>query len=116
MTKEGQHQICRGGWPFQHKRLLACFFHRIVHFSTCQRNESVNCSLFCVSGTRGDYFGMIGREYFARQAETLLRMAKTVKDPALSAELLSKAADLEERAAKDDQNPFVPALRDLPEQ
>jgi hypothetical protein len=41
---------------------------------------------------------MIGREYFVRQAATLLRMARTVKDPALSAKLLSKAATYEEKA------------------
>ena len=41
---------------------------------------------------------MIGQEYFARQAMTLLRLARATKDPAVSAELLSKAADLEEKA------------------
>ena len=41
---------------------------------------------------------MIGKEYFARQAMTLLRLAKATKDPAVSAELLSKAADLEQKA------------------
>jgi hypothetical protein len=41
---------------------------------------------------------MIGREYFVRQALTLLRMAKTVRDPAVSAELLSKAATFDEKA------------------
>ena len=55
---------------------------------------------------------MIGKDYFLRQAATLLRMAKTTKDPIVSVELLSKAADLEERATKDNQAPFVPALRD----
>jgi hypothetical protein len=41
---------------------------------------------------------MIGRDYFVRQAMTLLRMARTVKDPAVSAELLSKAAAFDEKA------------------
>ena len=41
---------------------------------------------------------MIGQEYFARQAMTLLRLARATKDPAVSAELLSKAADLEQKA------------------
>jgi hypothetical protein len=41
---------------------------------------------------------MIGREYFTRQAMTLLRLARATRDPAISAELLSKAADLDEKA------------------
>jgi hypothetical protein len=41
---------------------------------------------------------MIDRDYFVRQATTLLRMARVVRDPAISAELLSKAADLDARA------------------
>jgi len=41
---------------------------------------------------------MIGRSYFARQAQTLLKLARSVKNPDLSAELIVKAADLEEKA------------------
>jgi hypothetical protein len=40
---------------------------------------------------------MIGKEYFVRQATTLLRMAKVVKDPAVSAKIASKAAELESK-------------------
>jgi hypothetical protein len=40
---------------------------------------------------------MIGKDYFARQATTLLRMAKTVKDPQIEAGLAAKAADLQDR-------------------
>ena len=40
---------------------------------------------------------MIGRDYFARQAITLLRMAKVVKDPQVSANLADKAAKLKAR-------------------
>ena len=40
---------------------------------------------------------MIGKDYFARQATTLLRMAKTVKDPQIQAGLAAKAADLKDR-------------------
>lgn len=49
-----------------------------------------------------------------RQAHTLLRLAKAVRDPAVSAELLSKAADLEERAkGVIDVQPLVtPAIQD----
>jgi hypothetical protein len=57
---------------------------------------------------------MIGREYFARQAETLLRFAKSVKDPALSAELVSKAAVFEEKAEEvlGEQPLITPAIRE----
>jgi hypothetical protein len=34
---------------------------------------------------------MIGKEYFVRQATTLLKFAKTTKDPNVSAGLLQKA-------------------------
>jgi hypothetical protein len=37
---------------------------------------------------------MIGKEYFVRQATTLLKFAKTTKDPNVSAGLLQKATDL----------------------
>lgn len=59
---------------------------------------------------------MIEKHYFVRQAATLLGMAKATKDPVKAAELLSKAADLDERATKPDQAPFVPALQDPPPQ
>ena len=50
--------------------------------------------------------GMVGRDYLARQATTLLLMAKTIKDdPKLSAGLATKAADLKERL---DQTPLAP--------
>ncbi len=41
---------------------------------------------------------MIGRDYLARQALTLLKMAKITRDPAVAAELASKAADLNSRS------------------
>jgi hypothetical protein len=37
---------------------------------------------------------MIAKDYFARQATTLMRMAKSVKDPQAQAALATKAADL----------------------
>lgn len=40
---------------------------------------------------------MICREYLARQATTLLRLARTVKDPQMAAGLAEKAADLKDR-------------------
>jgi hypothetical protein len=37
---------------------------------------------------------VIGRLYFARQAATLLRFARSTNDPQLAAVLIEKAADL----------------------
>ena len=43
---------------------------------------------------------MSSRDYFIKQAAALFSLAKAVKNPALSAELMIKAADLEERAVE----------------
>ena len=40
---------------------------------------------------------MIGKEYLTRQAMTLLKFAKSTKDPNISAALVDKAADLKSR-------------------
>jgi hypothetical protein len=45
---------------------------------------------------------MLGRDYFVRQAATLLRMARTTSDPQVSAGLAVKAADLKDKL---DQTP-----------
>ncbi len=37
---------------------------------------------------------MVGRSYFTRQATTLLKFAKSTKNPDLAAVLIEKAADL----------------------
>jgi len=37
---------------------------------------------------------VIGREYFTRQAETLLQLAKSSTDPQVAASLIEQAADL----------------------
>ena len=52
---------------------------------------------------------MAAREYFLRQATALLRLAKAVKDPALSAELITRAADQGEKAL-DAGDPHKPAI------
>ena len=48
---------------------------------------------------------MIGREYLVRQATTLLKLARLVKDPKLAAGLTQKAADLQ---ARSDETSLVP--------
>ena len=50
---------------------------------------------------------MLSRNYFARQAATLLKFAQIVKDPILSAVLVEKATDLKEQA---DEIPLPPDL------
>jgi hypothetical protein len=41
---------------------------------------------------------MVGRDYLTRQAATLLKLARLVKDPKLAAGLTQKAADLQARS------------------
>jgi hypothetical protein len=41
---------------------------------------------------------MVGSDYLARQAATLLRLAKVTKDAKLAARLATKAADLKAQA------------------
>jgi hypothetical protein len=54
---------------------------------------------------------MIGKEYLARQATTLLQMAKTVKNPQVAAGLAEKALDFKERLEK---TPSAPDLSPSP--
>jgi hypothetical protein len=59
--------------------------------------------------TRGN--AVIGKEYFARQAATLLNFAKTTRDPKVSAALIDKAADLKmqvDEIGEQDLTPLVP--------
>jgi hypothetical protein len=55
---------------------------------------------------------VIGRNYFVRQAATLLKFAQLTKDPNLSAVLVEKAADLksqvDETLPPPDQSPRAP--------
>jgi len=46
---------------------------------------------------------VIGRQYFVRQAGTLLEFARATNDPELAAALIEKAADLKSQV--DDQEP-----------
>ena len=48
---------------------------------------------------------MIGRSYFIRQATSLLKLAKSIKNPELAAVLVDKAANL---TAKIDETPKPP--------
>ena len=56
---------------------------------------------------------MIGRNYFARQAATLLNFAKSTKDPAVAAALLDKAADLKSQVDESDLPDPTPLAPDV---
>jgi hypothetical protein len=53
-----------------------------------------------------------GRNYFVRQATTLIKFARSTKDPQLAAALIEKAADLksqvDETSAGDEATPQAP--------
>jgi hypothetical protein len=53
---------------------------------------------------------MIGRQYFTRQAATLLKFAQSTTNPQLAAALTVKAADLKSQleSARPDLSPLAP--------
>jgi hypothetical protein len=56
---------------------------------------------------------MLDRQYLVRQATTLLKFAKSVRDPNVSAALVEKAADLKDRVETippSDQSPLAPDI------
>jgi quinol monooxygenase YgiN len=54
---------------------------------------------------------MISRDYFARQAVTLMKLARLTKDPQFAASLTDKAADLK---ALSDEAPIAPDASPIP--
>ena len=46
---------------------------------------------------------MLGRDYFARQAKTLLQFAKSTSNPELAASLIERAADLKAQIDADER-------------
>jgi hypothetical protein len=54
---------------------------------------------------------MVSRNYFTRQAETLLKFAKTTSDPKVVTALVDKASELKSQA---DQAMPMPDLSPLP--
>jgi hypothetical protein len=57
---------------------------------------------------------VIGKQYFVRQAATLLRFAKSTQDPQMAAALLEKAADfksqVEQTIPSPDLTPLAPDI------
>ena len=62
---------------------------------------------------------MLGRTYFARQATTLLKIAKATKDPKIVAALVTKAIDLQSHLegiiAPADPGPRAPDVERSPD-
>ena len=56
---------------------------------------------------------MIGKEYFARQATILFRLAKATQDPKMSAAQIDKAADLKLQIDELDPGTDAPLAPDL---
>jgi hypothetical protein len=61
-----------------------------AHFAGTNPRFSIHV---CGAGNSGERL-VIGKEYLTRQAMTLLKFAKSSKDPNVSAALVDKAADL----------------------
>jgi hypothetical protein len=61
---------------------------------------------------------VIGRQYFLRQAATLLEFAQSTNDPKLAVALIGKAADLlaeiNESSARPDLTPLAPDIEPPP--
>jgi hypothetical protein len=61
---------------------------------------------------------VIGKQYFVRQAATLLRFAKSTQDPKIAAALVEKAADfksqLDEAIPPSDLTPLAPDIEPPP--
>jgi hypothetical protein len=57
---------------------------------------------------------VIGRQYFLRQAATLLEFARSANDPELAAALIEKASNLlsqiDESSARPDLSPLAPDI------
>ncbi len=61
---------------------------------------------------------VIGKQYFSRQAATLLKFAQSTHDPNIASALIEKAADLKSRSdqelALSDATPLAPELEPPP--
>src|SRR5260370_213384 len=73
-----------------------------------ERNPRL-CVVYSVDGT--GKVTMVGRDYFTRQAMTLLKFAKSTANPELAAVLVEKAAELNaqgEASSPPDRSPRAP--------
>src|ERR1700730_15694075 len=73
-------------------------------------DAGTNCRVPRVSGALG-YHGesaVIGKQYFVRQAATLLRFAKSTTNPKIAAALVEKAADFKSQVEDTIPSPDLP--------
>ena len=85
------------------KTLVFTFAHYVGTNSALQR-------LVVGTGNNGER-PVLGQQYLVRQATTLLKFAKSVRDPNVSAALVEKAADLRDRV--DGTSPVDPSPRQI---
>jgi hypothetical protein len=61
---------------------------------------------------------VIGKQYFSRQAATLLKFAQSTNDPNIASALIEKAADLKSRSDQEmslsDATPLAPHIEPPP--
>jgi hypothetical protein len=71
-------------------------------------NESPTCASWSRRELRGKQ-KVAGKEYLTRQAATLLKLARSTKDPQIAAGLVEKAADLKSQVdSAPDRSPHAP--------
>jgi hypothetical protein len=83
---------------------------KIVHFYTIRLERIPDLRVIIAPGSRG-MVTVPGRDYYERQAATLLKYAKLTSDPDIAAALLEIAADLDSRAEStepSDSSPHAP--------
>jgi hypothetical protein len=81
---------------------------KIVHFIQFGWNESPTCASWSRREPRGKQ-EVAGKEYLTRQAATLLKLARSTKDPQIAAGLVEKAADLKSQVdSAPDRSPHAP--------
>jgi hypothetical protein len=84
----------------------------IVHFCTFALEQIPHCSVVGLGLATMRDKPVLGHQYLVRQATTLLKFAKSVRDPNVSAALVEKAAYLRDRADETmppiDPNPQAP--------
>jgi hypothetical protein len=79
-------------------------------FARSRRNELTGNESIPLLGKDESTVNMLGRDYLVRQVTTLLRMAKTTRDPQVSAGLAVKAADLKARLDDTPPPPDAPPI------
>jgi len=81
---------------------------KIVHFYTIRLERIPDLRVVVAPGTKGKQ-EVAGKEYLTRQAATLLKLARSTKDPQIAAGLVEKADDLKSQVdSAPDRSPHAP--------